>query len=83
MFFFEFFIPRTSYWASEKQWSDARAFMKRSVFIVTPHHEMISKRKRVGVYAISPVVSSKDLRKYLLDGISGKLFDVNDDSLES
>ncbi len=76
------FITRTSYWISKKKWDDARAFENETIFIVTPHHERFPKQRN-RVFPISSAVSSKDLRKYLLDGLAGKLIDVENDPFET
>jgi hypothetical protein len=72
------FITRTSYWASKKKWDDARVFENQIAFIVTPHHERFPKQRN-GILAISSAVSSKELRKYLLDGEAGKLRRIEND----
>ena len=66
------FITRTSYWTSKKKWEDARSFEKRIIFIATPHHERFIETRH-GVFVISSAASVEDLKKYLLDGVNGKL----------
>ncbi len=72
------FITKKDYWESKEKMSLAGSTEKRIVLIVTPHHERLSEEGHLGAISISPISSSSDLRKYLLDGIAGKLIVFDD-----
>ncbi|MBN2229864.1 MAG: hypothetical protein JW779_09755 [Candidatus Thorarchaeota archaeon] len=76
------FITKSSYWASKEKIDDARSFRNQIIFIATPHHEQFPVY-HPHVFAISSASSSKDLRKYLLDGLTAKLFKSDNDIFEN
>jgi hypothetical protein len=76
------FMARDSYWAAETQYNEAVAFENQVIFIVTPHYKRFPKGRH-RVFAISPAVDSKELGKYILDGLRGKLNDSKEEIFES